>query len=459
MSSAALNIKKEDVDTQEKCGKYAVSIIGCGKNGILHACSFAEVGFRVICVDADQTIVNNLLRGKAPFLKRETELKLKNYVKMGILSATTDVKTAVSQSNFIIITTSVEINEKKKPDYSNTENICKKIGSSLRRGALVIVANTVGVGVTESLIKETLENTSGLKVGVDFGLAYSPIRILNNQTSEMLIAQSRIVAALDKRSLDAASTILETIMKNGVKKVGNMKIAEATALFEAVQHDVNVALAAEFATFCEKAGLDYLEIYQLSKAYGYSEISLPTFIDEKTDDETYLFLENIENFDLKLRMPQIAREINEEIIKHAINLTNDALKSCGKTLRRTRVSVLGVSQTPNAKSSPKKMVKSLIKMLEVRGAKINIYDPYLSGEDLTEMQHYFKKNLTETLEGTDCIIIFTGHDHFKHLNLKKMKLMMKMPAAIIDFEGIVEPYKVEKEGFIYRGLGRGVWTK
>ncbi|MEM3622755.1 MAG: nucleotide sugar dehydrogenase [Candidatus Bathyarchaeia archaeon] len=459
MSLEALNIKKEDIDTTEKRGKYTVSIIDCGKNGVLHACSFAEAGFKVICVDTDQTIVNSLLRGKAPFLKRETELKLKNYVKMGILSATTDVKTAVSQSNFIIITTSVEINEKKKPEYSNIENICKKIGPSLRRGALVIIANTVGVGTTESLIKETLENTSGLKVGVDFGLAYSPIRILNDQASETLTDHSRIVAALDKRSLDAASTILETITRNNVKKVGNMKIAEATALFEAVQHDVNAALAAEFAIFCEKAGLDYLEIYQLAKACGYSEIPLPMFTDEKTHDEPYLFFENIENFELKLRIPQIAREINEEIIKHAINLTNDALRSCGKTLRRTRVSVLGVSQTPNAKSSPKKMVKNLIKMLEARGAKINIYDPYLSGEEITEMQHYFKKNLAETLEGTDCIIIFTGHNHFKHLNLKKIKLMMKMPAAIIDFEGIVEPYNVEKEGFIYRGLGRGVWTK
>jgi nucleotide sugar dehydrogenase len=459
MSSATLNMRREDVDAPEKRGKYIVSIIGCGKNGIFHACSFAEVGFKVICVDVDQTIVNSLLRGKTPFLKREIEFKLKNYVKTGILSATIDVKTAVSQSNFITITTPIEIDEKKTPDYSKLENICKKIGSNLRRDSLVIVTSIMGVGVTESLIKETLENTSGLKVGVDFGLAYSPIRILNEQTFEMLKNQSRIVAASDKKSLDAASTILETITKNVVRKFGNIKIAEAVVLFEVVQYDVNIALANEIALFCEKAGLDYLEIYQLTKTCGSSEISSPKFIDEKIHEEPYLFLENIENFDLKLRIPSIAREINEEIIKHAINLTKDALKSCGKTLRRTKVSLLGVSQTPNTRSAPKKMAKKLVKMLEAGGAKVNIYDPYLSGEELAEMQHYFKKNLTETLEGIDCIIIFTGHDHFRHLNLRKMKMMMKMPAAIVDLEGIVEPYKVEREGFIYRGLGRGVWTR
>lgn len=453
MSSTALAIKKEEIDTPEKRGKYSVGIVGCGKNGVLHACNFADAGFKVICVDADQALVNNLLRGKAPFLRREIELKLKNYAKMGILNATTEVEKAVSQSNFIIITTPVKINEKKKPDYSEIESVCKKIGSSLRRGSLVIIASILGVGVTEGLIKEILENTSGFKVGVDFGLAYSPI-----STSEMLTNQ-RIVAALDNKSLDAASSILETVTKEGVKKIENVKMAEAKTLFEAVQLDVNVALASEFAFFCEKAGLDYLEIYQLTKACGYSGLLLPTFNAEKVNMEPYLFLENVENFDLRLRIPAIAREINEEVIKHVINLTKDALKSCGKTLRRARIALLGISQTSNAKSPPKRMAKELVKTLEVRGAKVNIYDPYFSGEELAGMQHYFKKNLTETLEATDCILILTGHDQFKHLSLKKIKLMIKMPAAIVDLEGLVDPYKIEREGFVYRGFGRGVWTR
>ncbi|MGQ9726636.1 MAG: nucleotide sugar dehydrogenase [Candidatus Bathycorpusculaceae bacterium] len=453
--SMALNIKREDVDTAEKRGKCSVSIINCGKNGVFHACGFAEAGFKVICVDADQTIVNGLLRGKAPFLKRETELKLKNYVRMGILNATTDVKMAVSQSDFIIITVPVEIDEKKKPDYSNIENTCKKIGSSIQRGAVVVVASIIGVGATEGLIKEALENASGFNVGVDFGLAYSPILILD----EPLKNQNRIVAALDKKSLEAASAILETITKTIVKKIGSIKIAEATVLFEAVQHDVNAALAVELAMFCEKAGIDYLETYQLAKACGYSGLSLPPFNVEKIGEEPYLFFENVENFDLKLRIPTIAREVNEEIIKHAINLTKDALRSCGKTLRRAKISLLGISQTSNAKSFPKKMVKELIRTLEARGAKVNIYDPYLSGEELTEMQTRIMKNLAETLEGTECILLLTGHDQFKNLNLKRMKLLMKMPAAIVDFEGVLEPYKIEKEGFIYRGLGRGVWAK
>jgi nucleotide sugar dehydrogenase len=459
MSSSILCIKPEELDTIEKRGKYTVSVVGCGQIGVLQACLFAEAGFKVKCVDADQTIVNSILRGRMPLLKREIELKLKNYVKTGLLNATTEAKTAVSQSDVIAITVPVEIGEKKKANYSNLENSCRQVGLGLRRGSLVVVMSTVGIGVTQGLIKEVLENTSGFRVGTDFGLAYSPIRVLNGQTLETLANRERIVAATDINSLNAASTILGNFTKGCLKKTECVKTAEAVTLFEAVQQDVNVALANELAFFCEKIGVDYLEAHKLANIGAYPVLSLPTLVDGNIREESYLLLEDSENLNFKLRVPAIARETNEEIVKHAVNLTKDALRNCGKTLRRARISLLGILQVPNMKSSPKKMVEELAKMLEARGAKVGLYDPYFSGDELGETQYHLKKNLSEALEGVDCILILTGHDQFKRLNLKKLKALMKMPAAIVDLEGIVEPNKVEKEGFIYRGLGRGVWTK
>lgn len=459
MSSSGLHLKPEQVDSVEKRGKYTVSIIGCGRIGVLHACLFAEAGFKVVCVDADQTIVNRLAKGKAPFLKREMRFKLKNHVKTGRLNATNDVRTAVNKSDVAAITIPVKIDKKKKADYSDIESACKRLGSGLRRGSLVIVMSTAGLGVTEGLIGETLENTSGFKVGTDFGLAYSPVRVLYGQTLEAIANFERVVAATDKSSLIAASAILETITKNGVIKAVDIKTAEAATLFEAVQQDVNIALANELALFCEKVGVDYLEAYKLAKTDGRLSLSLPMLAGGGVREQPYLLLEDAENLNVKLRILTIAREINEELVKHAIILTRDVLKNCGKTMRRARISLLGISQIPNIKSPPRKAVKEFAKMLETKGAKVSLYDPYFSGNELAEMRCPFKKNLTEAVEGVDCIIILTRHNQFKRLNLKKLKVMMKMPAAIVDFEGIVEPDKAEKEGFIYRGLGRGVWTK
>ncbi len=458
MSQSVLYAKQEEMDTAEKREKYTVSIIGCGQIGVLHACLFAEAGFKVICVDADQAIVNLLAKGKTSFLRHEVESTLKTYVKTGRLSATNDIKSAVSQSDVIAITIPVKTDERKKADHSHIENACKQVGSNLRHGSLVIVMSAARFGFIEDVIKEILENTSGLKVGVDFGLAYSPIRVLNAQSLELLANHERMVAALSKNSLDSASIILETIAKKGVKRVANVKSVELATLFESAQRDVNAAIANEFALFCEKAGVDYLETRKLLNDDVCNVLSLPTLAEENIR-EAYLLLEDSENLNVKLRIPTIAREINEEMIKHVVSLIQSALRDCGKTLRRAKVALLGIAQTTNMKSPPKTAAKKLATMLEAKGAKVGLHDPYFSGDEMIDIPCPFKKNLTEVVERADCAIILTGHDQFKRLNLKKLKVIMRMPAAIVDLEGIIESDKVEKEGFIYRGLGRGMWKK
>ncbi|PIU59072.1 hypothetical protein COS86_06150, partial [Candidatus Bathyarchaeota archaeon CG07_land_8_20_14_0_80_47_9] len=258
---------------------------------------------------------------------------------------------------------------------------------------------------------------------------------------------------------NAASTILETATKNRVKKAQNIKTAELAVLLEIMQRDVNVALANELAILCEKAGADYLDLDGLLDVSERPKLSLPVLANSDIQREPYLLLENTEDLGMKLRMLTVAREINEETAKHAVNLTKDALRNCGKTLRRARVSLLGISQTQNAKGAPKKILKELAKLLEAKGAKVGLYDPYYSDNELGDIKGAFKKTLSDAVENADCVMILSGHDQFKRLNLKKLKALMKMPAAIVDLEGIIEVDKVEKEGFIYRGLGRGVWTK
>jgi len=458
MSIPILNIKPEEISNIEKRGQYTIAIIGCRQTGILHACLFAEAGFKITCVDPNQTIVNSITRGRIPFLKRENELKLKSNIKKGLLSATSDIKMTVSQSDAIIIAVPVKTDEKKELNYSDIETVCKNVGSSLRRGSLVVIISTVGVGVMQSLIKETLENNSGYKAGADFGLAYIPIAGLVEPTLEAIANQERIVAAIDKNSLNAASTIFETITKGELRKTEDFKTAEAAALFETVQQDVSLALANELSLFCERTAIDYSEVHKLARKNGNSQLPIPK-LTEETAKETHILLEDAENLNLKLRMPAIAREVNEDIVKHAVNLAKDALKTCGKTMRRARISILGISQVPNIKSPPEKKVEQIAKILRDRGAKICFYDPYSMDVEPAEPQYHFAKDLNEALERADCILILQSHEQFKRLNLKRLNVMMRKPAAIIDFEGVLEPDKVEREGLIYRGLGRGVWTK
>ena len=455
--SSTLRMKPEDVDTREKRAKYTVTITNCEQDSLLYSCLFADAGYSVICTDRDQTLVNLVAKGRTQLPQHETEITLKNHVRKGHIIATDDAKTAISKGNIIIINTPPEIDQRKKPDYSNLEKTVKLLGANIRPDSLVIITSTVGVGIIEGLIRETLENTSGFRIGAEIGLAYSPIRNPNMKASEKELAQEQIVAATDKTSLNAASTVLETISQGTLKRTLSVGAAETAALFEAAHREVKSALANEFAVFCEKAGVDYFEAQRL-RTQESATLSSLAHSDARTEDTSYLLLEDAENLSVKLRIVAMATEANGETARHAANLVGDALRNCGRTFRRAKVSILGISEMPNVKSPPKRLVKKLAKIMETRGAKISVYDPYFSNES-ADAGRPVKKTLTEALEGANCIVLITPHDQFKRLSFNKLKAVMKMPAAIVDLTGVLEPDKVEKEGLLYRGLGRGVWKK
>jgi len=250
--------------------------------------------------------------------------------------------------------------------------------------------------------------------------------------------------------------LITTVSTKKTKQTSNVKTAEATTLFEITHEDVEAALANELALFCERIGVDYAEIQELA---GNGRLGSPKLPDDSIDEESYILLEDSENLNARLRVSSVAREINQEMVRHVIALVKDSMKECQKTLRRARITLLGISRTKNERNSQKGTVQELAEMLEARGVKTSLYDPYVTEADLVEKSQHFAKNLTEAIEGVDVIVITTGHDQFKRLNLKKLKAMMKAPAAIIDLENIFDPEEVEREGFIYRGLGRGVRQK
>ncbi|MBT0158870.1 nucleotide sugar dehydrogenase [Candidatus Bathyarchaeota archaeon A05DMB-2] len=443
--SAVLNLKPEEIDTAEKRGKYTVSVIGCGQKSILYAVAFAEAGFKVICVDADQSIVKRVAKGKMDFSERATEAKLKRLIGVKQLSVTSELKSAVSQSDIIVMTVAAKIDDKKSLNYAEVENSCKQVGAALRHGALFIYVGTAGLGFNESVIKETLENTSGLRVGEDFGLAYNPLLCSGEQPVIPISSQEFWVAALDKKSLEAASMILATLSKC-VRKIMDFKTAELAVLFTAAKKDAETALANELAIFCESAGVDYSAVVKLVDLQD-SNLS-PTIAEERNRKEAYFLLENAENLNTKLRLSKLARQINEEMVKHTVNIVQNALRSCGKTMRRARVAALGTVKQGTA-------ADRLVKMLEKKGAKMSVYDPLLGKNETLSTTRALKRSLNEAVESADCLIILNSYDQFKRLNFQKLRAVMRIPAAIVDLVGLVEPQKVEKEGFIYRCLGRG----
>ncbi|MDR2203375.1 MAG: hypothetical protein LBE76_03575 [Nitrososphaerota archaeon] len=443
---SVLGLQTQDIDSKEKRANYTVGIVGCGQIGILYADAFAEAGYKVTCSDESPNLLKRLTKSKNCNITPEVETRLKKHINTGNLTTSNIRKNTVAQSDIIVLAMNVKMDTKKKADTSELEGVYKQVGTALKQGSLVIYGGISSFGITETLLKETLENTSGLKENKDFLLAYNPLYFPKTQLIKSLNNLELIIASTNKQSLYVATTVLKTITTK-IKQSDHVRSAELAILFKAAQQDTCKALANELAIFCEKAGMDYFKIQKLisdEKTNFY-----PDIIEEESRKEVYLLFESAENLNAKLRLPQLSRQINEEIVKHAINLTQEALRSGDKSLRRARVAVFGTSNKNTA-------TLKYIEAVAAKGAKITFYDTSLVKNEILDTTPILKRSLSETIEGADCLVIMTELDQFKRLNLKKLKTIMKSPAILVDLVGIAEPEKIQAEGFIYRGIGRGI---
>jgi UDP-N-acetyl-D-mannosaminuronate dehydrogenase len=178
-----------------------------------------------------------------------------------------------------------------------------------------------------------------------------------------------------------------------------------------------------------------------------------------TSRDSYFLVEEAEAVDVKLRMLSLSVKINDETLDHAIRLVRDALRSCQKPLRRAKISVFGISSLPNRKKAANSATKKLVSRLKKSGVSVRVYDPFFSQKELLSMGYTAEASLSKTVEGTDCLIVAVAHDRFTRLNLRRIHMLMKQPAGIVDMGQVVDPVKAEKAGFVYRGFGRGIWTK
>ena len=448
--STIMNITEEDIDNPEKCRKYTVSIVECSKVGVTHACLFTAAGFKVMGVSTNPHIFELLKKGRTPFSEKEY-LVLERRLKEGLFTACSDVRKAASESDVILIAIQTSVDIRKKPDYSMLERVCKEVGMGLKKGSLILFVSVTGPGVVENSMREILEKSSGLKAGVDFGLASSPVQTSWMEKADDPAKFPRIVGAFDELSLRVASLVLGKLSRTEIIGVSNIRTAEALNLFQNINSEISKAAANELAFLCERLRIDFSEVLETAEKARVFHLPPPGIINGSARRDFYLLREEAENVNLDLRLTRMARRINDEIAKYTFRQVKDALKVCGKTVRRSKISVLGVSRRPNAKEPPEALTKSIIKLLKSKVRVVQVYDPFFTKKELTEFGFEAEK-LSKVVEKTDCLVILAAHSKFGRLNLRKVKLLAKKSPAIVDISHVINPVKAEKNGFVYRGL-------
>jgi nucleotide sugar dehydrogenase len=429
--------------------------------GLPTACLYAEAGARVIGADMNPKVVERVSKGDPPIDEAGLAAMLKKALRAGKLSATTNTEEAAANADILFIVVPTMIDRQKRADYSAVEDACVSIGKAMKPGCLVIFQSTCGPGVTERVVKTSLEKYSGLIAGQGFGLAYSPIRAMGGRALQDIQTYNKVVGATDMKSLEAACAAISVVVKGELIRVRDIRTAELSKLFETIYRDVNIALANEFALLCEEIGVDYLETAKAANSQPYSHLHStgPGVGGHCVPIYPYLLLTEAYALDAKLKLLVDARKINDLMPRHVVKLASDGMRVCGRSLKRAKLAVLGVSYRPNVKEIRYSPSLELIALLKKRGARVTAFDPLFTASEMEALGLTSEPTLRKAVEKADCVILTVAHDEFKKMDTIELAAHLSKKGLILDCTGAIDPSSVEKTGLVYRGVGRGLWTR
>ncbi len=394
-------------------GKLKVAVIGMGKMGIPLALVFASKGAFVYGVDVDENKVELLNKGVNPIPWEPGVSELLNKaLAEGRFKATTNCVDAVRDSDLIIVIVPVTASEKGINMFM-MDKAMECIGRGLRRGSIIVTETTLPPGATESYIP-LLEELSGLKAGVDFGIAHAPERTMSGRViRDITESYPKIIGAINKDTLEPLIGVYSVINKKGVIAVSSIRVAEATKVFEGVYRDVNIALANELAIYGEMAGFDAIEAINAANTQPYCNIHKPGAGVGGHCIPVYPWF--IIHGGLGLSsLTATARRVNSEMPRHIVNLTIKALNMAGRATVNSRVIVLGLSYRGGVKEHMNTPAIPIVGELEDWGCEVEVDDPLYSEDEIRKLG---LKPFNKSFNDVDAIVIVTDHEEYIKLDL------------------------------------------
>ena len=390
-------LKKEDVK---------VAIYGLGKMGLPLASVFAERGASVIGVDVNPDVVASINRG-VNHVKEEHGLDelVERNVRLGRLVATVDGVDAARRGDVMVMIVPAFLDESKKADLGIIKAASENIAMGLEKGDFVIVETTVPPGTTENFVKHILEG-SGLKAGVDFGLAHCPERTSSGRAVvDISGAYPKVVGGVDQISTDTAVGIYNVINERGVIPVSNSRTAEMVKIAEGIYRDVNIALANELAMVSNEKGVDIWEVLEVANTDPNCNLLEPGPGVGGHCIPVYPWF--VINGSSSTRLIRTAREVNDGMSKHVVRKVSKELEKSGKPVSGSNVLVAGLVYRPGVKETYNTPAKRVIKELRDMGANVFGYDPVLSEDEM----HAFLNVSSPNGNKLDCTVVLHNRNY------------------------------------------------
>ncbi|HEX2046011.1 MAG TPA: nucleotide sugar dehydrogenase [Gaiellaceae bacterium] len=385
--------------------KRDIAIVGAGYVGVPLGHVFAEAGQRVVLLDIDAGRVEALNRGESHVEDVPSD-RLRTLVETGAFAATTDYD-AIRETDAVLVALPTPLSPNREPDLSIVLGAVGKIADRLRPGHLVVLESTTYPGTTREDVLPVLA-ASGLEVGTDFNLAFSPERVDPGRTDWTTKTTPKIVggltAACSARAVELYRRAIDTVIP-----VSSPEAAELTKLLENIFRSVNIALVNELAQLCDRMHVDVWEVVEAAatKPFGFMSFKPgPGLGGHCLPVDPFYLSWKAREYDFYTEFIELAGKVNENMPYFCLEKITRALNSHERAVKGSRIHLVGVAYKADVADLRESPALKLIELLRDEGADVSYHDPHI---DRLPEHGLSSRELDGAVDEADCVAIVTAH--------------------------------------------------
>ncbi len=404
-----------------------MAVLGLGYVGLPFASVFAEGGFDVLGVDPDPKKVDAVNAGKSYIGDVESDL-VARLVKAKKLRATTDFS-ELKNVDAVSICVPTPLRKTGDPDLSFIVSATEKLAEQLHPGMVIVLESTTYPGTTRELMLDMLASKSGLKVGEDFFLAFSPERVDPGRTDWTTANMPKVVGGLTKACGEVASLWYSQALKT-VVTVSTAEVAEMAKLLENTFRMVNIGLVNELALMCNRLGVNVWEVIDAAatKPFGFMKFTPGPGLGGHCIPIDPLYLSwKLKELNYTARFIELASEINTSMPRYVVGRVQDALNEHSKSLNGSKVLVLGTAYKPDIDDLRESPALDVIALLREKKAEVAYHDPYVPHMDHEDWVLDSVPDYIKAAKEADVVIIVTNHKAYDYPELLKQSKLIVDP--------------------------------
>jgi UDP-N-acetyl-D-glucosamine dehydrogenase len=390
---------------------FRIAIIGLGYVGLPLARAFCKMGFSVIGFDVDACRVAQLQSGES-YIGHIPKATIQAMRANGF-EATGDLE-RLDEPDAILICVPTPLTSGRDPDLKFVVAATKAVATRVRRAQLIVLESTTYPGTTRDVVRPILES-SGLRVGQDLFLAYSPEREDPGNREFRTATIPKVVGGFDAESLHMAAALYGQVVER-VIQVASLEVAEACKILENTYRAVNIALVNELKVLYDRMGINIWEVIEAAKTkpFGFQAFYPGPGLGGHCIPVDPFYLTWIaRQYGLSTRFIELAGEVNTAMPEYVLAKITDALNNRGRALRGSRILLLGMAYKKDIDDVRESPGLALMELLAKKGATVGYNDPHVpelpapGGERMTS-----RALTTANLEKQDCIVIVCDHSAY-----------------------------------------------